>query len=140
MSDTETKRFNYEGMFLVSQQSASDVNAVVTHIKEILEKAGAEIIALKKWEERRLAFEISKQKRGFFFLAYFSCDGSKLVGIERDCNLSETILRSMVLRVDYLTLEEMQAADGREELATEAALREASAAKAAQPEATADVT
>lgn len=141
MAASKGREFNYEAMFLVSQAVGTDLNGVVDHIKHILDRAGAKLIALRKWDERRLAFEIQKQKRGVYFLAYFTCDASRLVQIERDCNLSEQILRTLCIRADHLTLEEMQAADGQRELATEAALR--SARPDAQPAAvgasTADV-
>lgn len=117
------RKFYYEGMFLVSQAAATDLDGMIAHINEILERAHAEIVALRKWDERRLAFEINKQKRGTYILAYFSCDPVNLSHIERDCNLSERILRSMVLRCDHLSVDEMQATDNREALATEAALR-----------------
>lgn len=123
MSASKGREFNYEAMFLVSQAVAADLNGAVEHIKHILDRAGAKVIAFRKWDERRLAFEIDKQKRGTYFLTYFSCDPVKVALIERDCNLSEQILRSMCLRCDHLTVEEMQAADGQRELATEAALR-----------------
>jgi hypothetical protein len=47
----------------------------------------------------------------------------RLAGIERDCNLSEKLLRSMVIRADHVTPEQMEAAEGRAELADEIKLR-----------------
>ncbi len=120
---SDTSRHNYEGMFLVSQASAADLNAITEHIKGILDRAGASVIAFKKWDERRLAYDIQKQKRGVYFLSYFSCEPGNVAGLERDFNLSEQVMRFMLLRADHLTEDEMKAADGSEELATEAALR-----------------
>ena len=60
---TATETRIYECMFLISQGEAANLHAVVEHIGEILGKGGAEILALKKWDERRLAYEIEKQKR-----------------------------------------------------------------------------
>ncbi len=117
------REFNYEAMFLVSQSVATDLGGVVAHIKHILDRGHAKLIALRKWDDRRLAFEIDKQKRGIYFLAYFASDPVNLVHIERDCNLSEQIMRVLFTRADHLTIEEMQAADGQRELTTEASLR-----------------
>ena len=122
-SVSKGRKFNYEAMFLVSQSAATDFDGVIGHINEILARGHAEVIALRKWDERRLAFEINKQKRGTYILAYFSCDPVSVAHIERDCNLSERILRSMILRADHLSVEEMQNADRRDDLATEGALR-----------------
>lgn len=122
---------NYEGMFLLSQAAAADFGAAVDHIREILGRADVQIIAMQKWDERRFAFEIRKQKRGVYILVYFTCGRGKLAQIERDCNLSENILRVLVTRADHLSEEEMKSADARDELATEAALRRERAEKRA---------
>ncbi len=124
MSRSKGRRNTYEGMFLVSPAEAADLADVVEHIKETLARGEAELIALKKWDERRLAYEIRKNKRGVYFLAYFGCDPVSIETIERACNLSEKILRVMFTRADHLTVEEMQAADAQEDLAAEAKLRE----------------
>lgn len=123
MSVSKGRSFYYEAMFLVPQSTAADLNTVTDHITGILTKSHARIVALKKWDERRLAFEIKKQKRGIYFLAYFESDPVNLAHIERDSNLSETILRVLVTRADHLTEEEMIAADARQLLADEAELR-----------------
>ncbi len=133
MGNSKGRIHQYEGMFLVGQQAAADINGCVAHFKEVLDRASATLIALRKWDERRLAYEIDKQKRGVYFLAYFTCDPVNIQSIERDCNLSEMVLRSMVTRADHLTVDEMKAADGQAELATEGTLREAEAAKADAP-------
>ncbi|MEO1128352.1 MAG: 30S ribosomal protein S6 [Planctomycetota bacterium] len=123
MGASKGRQYNYEAMFLSPPTAGPALEELLSHIKEILDKAGAEVIALRKWDERRLAFEIKKNKRGLYLLAYFSCDPATVSEIERLSNLSEQLLRVMVLRADHLTMEEMQSADAREELATEAALR-----------------
>lgn len=127
----ETKQGRYEAMFLISQGAAADLSGAVDHILNLLSRAGAELIALSKWDERRLAYEIDKQKRGVYLLCYFKAEKAAISGLERDCNLSETIMRVMVIRAEHLTVDEMAATDAREELAIEARLRAEKAEKAA---------
>lgn len=127
MSDRQN---TYEGLFLISQTISNDMGAVVARLNEILGRAKAEIISMKKWDERRLAFEIGKQKRGLFILTYFTCDPQAIDGITRDVNLSDDVLRCMIIRADHLTVEEMQSQDGRQALADEAALRREDAEEA----------
>ena len=78
---------------------------------------------MKKWDDRRLAYEIKGQKRGVYILAYFKAPGVDISHVERDCNLSEKVLRALILRADHLSIEEMTALDGRKELDLEAKLR-----------------
>lgn len=125
----ENRVYNYEAMFVVSQSVAVDLQGVVDHIKEILSKNGATIIAMKKWDERRFAYEIDKQKRGVYLLVYFSCPGPNMLAINRSADLSEKILRHLITRADHLTTEEMQAADGQKDLEMEAKLRAQRAAE-----------
>lgn len=118
-----TRTYTYEGMFLLSQAVAANLGDAVAHIRQIIEKAGGSIISMRKWDERRLAYEIKKQKRAMFILVYFSAPAPRLHEIERSCNLSEQILRNLIIRADHLTEDEMKAADGQKELEVEAKLR-----------------
>lgn len=117
------RTYQYEGLFLFPQSTVSDLQGAHDHVVEILQRAGAEIISMKKWDERRLAYEVRGNKRGVYFLVYFKVKGSKLAMIERDCSLSEKMLRAMITRADQVTGEVMQAAEGRAQLADEIKLR-----------------
>ena len=123
---------NYEAMFLVSPAEAADLNSIVEHIMHLVTHGGGEILAFSKWDERRLAFEVKKNKRGVYFLCYFAVDSVRVTDIERYCNLSERLLRVLITKADHLSLEEMQATEGREKLRLEAELRKTEQANAAQ--------
>lgn len=116
--------YNYEAMFLLSQAVAADLNAALDHIREIISRGHGEILAMRKWDERRLAYEIDGQKRGYYVLVYFKAPGPNLAHIERDCNLSEKVMRTLITRCDHLTLEQIQSADARKELELEAKMRQ----------------
>lgn len=114
----------YEGLFLLDQHAvAADFGACIEHLKELLNRAEAQVLVLKKWADTKLAYEIKGQKRGTFVLAYFHAPSNKLVGLERDCNLSERIIRNMVLQADHIGEEELEAAKNDDGLAIEAKLR-----------------
>ena len=119
-----TQRTNsYEALFLISQGVAADLGGAVAHIRQNLEKHGSTIIAMRKWDERRLAFEIDKQKRGLYILAYFEAPAKAMGQIERSFNLSEQVMRLLIIKVEHLTVDEMKAADGQRELELEARMR-----------------
>ncbi|UCD76657.1 MAG: 30S ribosomal protein S6 [Phycisphaerales bacterium] len=127
----------YEGLFLFPQAAMSNLQGAVDHIKMLLDRAGAELISLRKWEERRLAYEVKGNKRGVYFMVYFKAAASRMTALDRDCNLSEELLRVMITRADHLPLEQMEAADGQTELADEIRLRAERAETAAEEEVTA---
>ncbi len=116
MSESTSTYPLYEGLFLISQSAASDLNAATEHLRQILTRGEAEIIVLRKWEERRLAYPIKGQKRGTYLIAYFHVPPQKLRSIERELNLSEQVLRAMMLRADHVGEVELEAAKRGEKL------------------------
>ncbi|MCC7387674.1 MAG: 30S ribosomal protein S6 [Phycisphaerales bacterium] len=121
----------YEAMFLINQSEAADFNGAIAHIEEILHRGHAELVSMRKWDERRLAFEIDKQRRGVYILTYFRAPTKSIAHIERDCNLSERIMRVLILSAEHLTDEEIASQNDREGLKMEARLRAERAADAA---------
>jgi ribosomal protein S6 len=116
---SEIRINTYEALFLFPQSASADLQSALDHIVEIMNRNKADIIALKKWDERRLAYDI----KGVYFLAYFKSDARNLDGIDRDCRLSERLLRSLVTRADHIPAEEIAAHEGRQQLADEINLR-----------------
>ena len=93
----------YEGMFLFNIQAINgELNVALEHMQDILNRAEAEVVALSRWDERKLAYEIKGQKRGLYLLAYFKVRGAQIANIERDVNLSEYLLRCLILRADHM--------------------------------------
>lgn len=103
----EQRIYTYEGMFLVD--SSSDFEAASEPVKSILTRYGAELLAFKPWDDRKLAYEIRGRKRGLYVLSYFKADPQKIVEIEHDCELDERVLRQLILRKDRLTQEQIDA-------------------------------
>ena len=87
----------YEGMFVVdSAVSAKDFNAVRGHIHRILEKAGAEIQASDRWDERKLAYELNGVKRGTYILSYFLLETEAMFDLNQQLELSDIVIRHLV--------------------------------------------
>ena len=106
--DTVTKRM-YEGLFLVdSAEAAADWQGIQDAISNALAKGGAEIVSLKKWDERKLAYDVEGKSRGTYLLSYFNSETDKITTIERAVQLSEKIIRVMILRTDPMSKEDME--------------------------------
>lgn len=131
----ESSRSLYEGMFLLDQRAGVEFQAGLDKVREILENAGAEVVALNKWDERKLAYPIRGQKRGTYLLGLFRVEGAKITPIERSCHLSEEVLRVMITRGEHLGEMEIEAAINNVSLTQdEAELREGADEAEAQPQ------
>jgi len=98
----------YEALFLFGTAATTDVDGSVKIVEELVKKHGGEIILIRKWDERKLAFEIKKNKRGLYVLCFFKGMGVN-EKITREVNLSENILRVLITDASHLTVDEMKA-------------------------------
>ncbi len=110
MAET-TKEKPYEAMFLFPAGVAADLDHALMTSRQMIERHDGKVLVLKKWDERKLAYEINRQKRGVYIIAYFTGPGSIVTAIERDVNLSEEILRVMITRADHLNQSEMESVE-----------------------------
>ena len=107
--ETIAEKKLYEGMFLVdSGKAASDWDGVNAAIKRILDRAEAEIVSMRKWDDRRLAYDIKRTSRGTYMLCYFKAEGQKIQGIEKDVQLSEDVIRVLILSTEQMTKEDIE--------------------------------
>lgn len=97
----------YEAMFLFDPTFGSSFENCESAINRLMERADAEILFCRKWDERRLAYRIQGRKRGIYVLVYFKAAPERITPLERDAQISEDILRLLVLRADGITQETM---------------------------------
>ena len=109
----------YEGMFLLDHGKVkNEPEKGMDEIRTILEKHGCRIAQMGKWDERKLAYEIKKQKRGTYILVHFEAPGSAIDEIRRDCTLSEIISRQLIIAMKgdkfppFMTAQELNDAHG----------------------------
>jgi small subunit ribosomal protein S6 len=96
-------------MFLIdSAYAASDWDGVIGSITRILERVEAEIVSIQKWDERKLAYPVDGKTRGTYILCYFRVDGPKIQEIEKAVQLSEQIMRVLILNAERMTQEDME--------------------------------
>ncbi|KKN92819.1 hypothetical protein LCGC14_0203460 [marine sediment metagenome] len=105
---TMAQKRTYEGMFLMPT-GQSDFEALSQPIHAVLDRAKADLLTIKPWDERRLAYDIDGHKRGMYVLAYFNMDPAHVTEMERDIKLKEGILRALLLRRDSVTDEVLNA-------------------------------
>ena len=116
----------YEGLFLMSQSAISaGLGSAIDTVRGMLDRVDAEVLSLSKWEERKLAYPIEGQKRGTYLITLFKVKPTQIVNIERDCNLSEDVLRVMMTRADHMGETELaEALKAADVSADEAALKD----------------
>lgn len=91
----------YEGLFILdSDLYAKSPEEVSAQIAKVVEQFGGEVLLSRLWDERKLAYPIKGHRRGTYWLAYFKIDSLKVKELTRQYQLSDRILRFLILAVD----------------------------------------
>ena len=91
----------YDGLFILnSELYARNPDDVSGQITTFIESMGGEVLLSRLWEERRLAYPIQGHRRGTYWLTYFKLDSQKLSELTRQCQITDSILRFLFLKVD----------------------------------------
>lgn len=90
----------YEGMFIFdSNKFARDQEALPKEVETMITDAGGEVVVSRLWEERRLAYPIAGQRKGTYWLIYFKSPTDAISGLNRKCEIHDSILRQLVLKI-----------------------------------------
>jgi small subunit ribosomal protein S6 len=87
-------------LILDSNRYARDPGGVSGQIPKIVEKCGGETLASRLWNEQKLSYPINGQRKGTYWLTFFRMDSQKVVDFNRECQLSESILRNLTTKVE----------------------------------------
>lgn len=99
----------YEIMYLL------DNNVVRAGWKEtkaattaLIEKHGGKVLSARRWDERALAYPIRQRRRGTYLLAYASLDANGAAGLRRELDLTESVLRYLILSAESVPAQELE--------------------------------
>ncbi len=91
----------YECMLLLDNREVKKGwDQLKSSVTGVFEKHGAEVVSARRWDERRLAFQIKRQKRATYLLMYFNAETPQVQALRRDLQFSETVLRNFVMSCD----------------------------------------
>ncbi len=99
---------HYETLFVVKPTlTEEEIKAQIEGVKSILEKNGAQIAGEYDWGMRKLAYEIEKNPRGYYYVIYYTAPSSLIKELERNFRYNEEIIR--FLNVKYENKKEIAA-------------------------------
>ncbi len=89
---------DYESMIILKPQYTQD-EAVKQNdsVVAVITDNGGELIKTDTWGKRQLAYPIEKQTEGYYFINYFRADSESLKAIQRLYNISESVLRFIII-------------------------------------------
>ena len=96
-----TKLKHYETMFIIKPTlTEEETVAQIETVKATIEKNGGEIVTCADMGSQQLAYEIEKNKRGYYFLIYFKGEPAGIAEIERNYRINENIMRFIFIKYE----------------------------------------
>ena len=92
---------SYECLFVVDTTNGDD--AVKAKVEKFTGKiaANAEFVEVNEWGKRRLAYPINDKLEGYYVIVTFKAEPAFIAEIERRFNIDETIMRYLVVKLDF---------------------------------------
>jgi small subunit ribosomal protein S6 len=98
-------------MFLLDNQVVrEDWKKAKSLVTDTLRKHGAKVVSARRWDERRLAYPIRRRRRATYCLTFYEMGNAGILGLRRDLELNENILRYMILAKDTVPASEIELA------------------------------
>ena len=111
---------SYESLFIVDLSNGEEAaKATVAKFTDLIAKNG-EIIEIADWGKRRLAYPINDMNEGYYTVVTFKSESSFPVELERLYNIDESVMRDIVLKLDFEPVAKAAAVETVAEPAAEA--------------------
>ena len=89
----------YELMYVLHPRlTPEEIEAAVERISALVTSPGGEILSVDQWGRRRLAYPIDRNMEGYYVLSTFKAPADVPGSLEGQLNLSEDVLRHLLIR------------------------------------------
>ena len=122
---------SYESLFIVDLSNGEEAAKATVNKFTTLMAENGEIVDIADWGKRRLAYPINDMNEGYYTVVTFKAEASFPAELERLFNIDETVMRSIVLRLEHEAVAKPVVAEAvAEEVSAEEPVAEAAPADA----------
>src|SRR5262245_4608720 len=95
---------NYEIMFIVNPNTPEEeIDKINGQIETVITSGGGKIEKTEKMGKRRLAYEVDKQREGFYVLFVMKANGDIVKECERRLRVMDAVIKYITVRTDEET-------------------------------------
>ena len=100
----------YECMFIFNANTyAKNPAGVGKTVEDMIKAVDGEILASRLWNEQKLAYPINGHRKGAYWLTYARLESTSVTKLNRACQLNDSILRQLVIKIDPRLVDTMVA-------------------------------
>ena len=90
----------YETVIILSANAAEEATVAFGEKMKQLISANGELTNVEEWGKKTLAYDIKKQKEGYYILFTFTTKPEFIAEFERVLRLDEIVLKHMVIKLE----------------------------------------
>lgn len=110
----------YELMYIVSPDLDQEGLAqVAAKLERMTADAGGQVLRLRSWGRRRLAYPIEKLREGHYHVAYLQLEPNAILELRSRLALTEEVVRYLLIRAETIPAEVEAGASGEAEIPPE---------------------
>ena len=90
----------YESVIIIKPNlDEGEIEGIVTEITDLINQDG-EVTKVEKMGIKKLAYEIKKNKEGYYIIFYFEAKADVIFELERNYRINENIIKFITVRND----------------------------------------
>lgn len=91
----------YENIVILNASLGDEeIETASGKIKDLITNSGGEILNTEVWGRRKLAYEIKKQKKGFYLLLVFKSPSAAIKKLEDYYKVFDPVVKYMVIKLE----------------------------------------
>jgi small subunit ribosomal protein S6 len=92
---------NYEIMFIVNPNAQEEeIDKINSQIENVITSGGGKVEKIEKMGRRRLAYEVQKQREGYYVLFVITANGDIIKECERRLRVMDAVIKYLTVRTD----------------------------------------
>lgn len=91
----------YENAVILNPSlNEEEVKSAIDKISDLIKNSGGRVLKIDSWGKRKLAYELNKQKMGFYVFFLFEAPSSLIKKIEDYFKVFDPVIKFMVIKLD----------------------------------------
>ena len=87
-------------MFVVNVADEEKIKAAVQLVQDVIKKIGGTVDKVDEWGKRALAYEVKKQREGYYVVVDFQADSAQISELDRVIKIHEEIIRHIIVKLE----------------------------------------
>ncbi len=101
LADAPGTAREYETIYIMRPDTTNDgVGEINGRVRGIIEKMDGKVVNVDNWGKRRLAYEVSKERKGIYLYWQYLATRGVVDEVERNLRMLDSVIRYMTVKID----------------------------------------